>query len=311
MPDVARKLRIEYAGAIYHVMNRGDRREPIFRDDGDRLLFLETLGQACGKTDWQVHAWCLMLNHFHLVIETPKANLVAGMKWFLGTYTGRFNRKHKLYGHLFGGRYKALIVDGSGNGYLRTVCDYVHLNPVRAKRLSQEQKLRAYRWSSYGEYLKRHDQRAGWLRVGRLLGEMGIPKDSAAGRKEFERRMELRRWEDQPEQWKGMRRGWCLGGDAFRKELLAQMAELAGTSHYGEELRESAEEKAQRIVAEEMQRLGWKEDELRRQRKGHRLKVKIARRLRQETTMTLQWIADRLKMGTWTHVANRLYHRKN
>ncbi len=271
MPNVARKLRIEYAGAIYHVMNRGDRREPIFRDDRDRVLFLETLGQACGKTDWQVHAWCLMLNHFHLVIETPKANLVAGMKWLLGTYTGRFNRKHQLSGHLFGGRYKALIVDGSGNGYLRTVCDYVHLNPVRAKQLRQDQKLRAFRWS----------------------------------------RMELRRWEDQPEQWKGVRRGWCLGGDAFRKELLAQMAEQAGTSHYGEELRESAEEKAQRIVAEEMKRLGWKEDELRGHRKGHRLKVKIARRLRQETTMTLQWIADRLQMGTWTHVANRLHHQKN
>jgi len=202
-------------------------------------------------------------------------------------------------------------VDGSGNGYLRTVCDYVHLNPVRAKQLSQERKLRAYRWSSYGEYLKRPGQRAGWLRVERLLGEMGIPKDSVAGRKEFERRMELRRWEDQPEQWKGVRRGWCLGEEAFRKDLLAQMAEQAGTSHYGEELRESAEEKAQRIVAQEMRRLGWPEDELRKHPKGHQMKVKIARRLRQETTMTLQWIADRLQMGTWTHVANRLYHRKN
>jgi len=95
-----RKLRVEYPGAIYHVMNRGDRREPIFRDDADRKLFLATLGECCGKTDWQVHAWCLMLNHFHLVVETPKANLVAGMKWFLGTYTARFNRRHKLFGHL-------------------------------------------------------------------------------------------------------------------------------------------------------------------------------------------------------------------
>jgi putative transposase len=77
---MARKLRVEYEGAIYHIMNRGDRREAIFRDDGDRLLFLETLAQACQKTDWQVHAWCLMSNHFHLVVETPKANLVAGMK---------------------------------------------------------------------------------------------------------------------------------------------------------------------------------------------------------------------------------------
>jgi putative transposase len=92
---------VEYEGAIYHVLNRGDRQEPIFRDDSDRTLFLETLGQACRKTDWRVHAWCLMSNHFHLVFETPSANLVAGMKWFLGTYTGRFKRKHKLFGHLF------------------------------------------------------------------------------------------------------------------------------------------------------------------------------------------------------------------
>jgi REP element-mobilizing transposase RayT len=129
---MARKLRLEYAGAIYHVMSRGDRREPIFKDDDDRKVFLKTLGEACGKTGWEVHAFCLMDNHFHMVVETPAANLVAGMKWFLGTYTGRFNRRHRVFGHLFSGRYKALVVDGSGSGYLKTVCDYVHLNPVRA-----------------------------------------------------------------------------------------------------------------------------------------------------------------------------------
>ena len=102
---MARKLRIQYAGAVYHVINRGDRREPIFRDDADRQRFLETLGEAYAKTDWQVHALCLMANHFHVVVETPKGNLVAGMKLFLGTYTARFNRRHKLFGHLFSGRY--------------------------------------------------------------------------------------------------------------------------------------------------------------------------------------------------------------
>jgi REP element-mobilizing transposase RayT len=102
-----RPLRIEYEGAIYHLMNRGDRREPIFRDDADRKRFLETLAETCAKTAWQVQALCLMANHFHLVVETPKGNLVAGMKWFLGTYTARFNRRHKLLGHPFSGRYKA------------------------------------------------------------------------------------------------------------------------------------------------------------------------------------------------------------
>lgn len=86
---MARKLRIQYPGAIYHVMNRGDRREAIFEDDEDRQRLLETLAQACQKTGWQVHAYCLMRNHFHLVLETPQPNLVVGMKWLLGTYTSR------------------------------------------------------------------------------------------------------------------------------------------------------------------------------------------------------------------------------
>src|SRR5688572_33460673 len=135
---MARKLRIQFPGAIYHLMNRGDRRENIFRDDFDRESFLQTLADTCAKTGWQVHAFSLMPNHFHLVVETPQPNLVDGMKWFLGTYTSRFNRRHKEFGHLFSGRYKALIVDGSGNGYLKTVCDYVHLNPARAGLVTVE-----------------------------------------------------------------------------------------------------------------------------------------------------------------------------
>src|SRR5271156_5371184 len=90
-----RKLRMEYEGAIYHVMNRGNRREDIFRDEADRERFLAVLGEACGKTQWQIHAYCLMRNHFHLVIETPQANLVAGMKWLLGVYTKRFNIRRR------------------------------------------------------------------------------------------------------------------------------------------------------------------------------------------------------------------------
>ncbi|MGI8955846.1 MAG: transposase [Chthoniobacterales bacterium] len=101
-----RQLRLEYEGAIYHLLSRGDRREDIYRDVADRDRFLATLAAACLKTDWQVHAYCLMRNHFHLVIETPRANLVSGMKWLLGTYTMRFNRRHALSGHLFAGRYK-------------------------------------------------------------------------------------------------------------------------------------------------------------------------------------------------------------
>src|SRR5580658_6588915 len=232
---MARKLRIEYPGAIYHVMSRGDRREPIFKDDVDRKEFMSTLEEACDKTGWQVHALCLMGNHFHLVVETPQGNLVAGMKWLLGTYTGRFNRRHKLFGHLFSGRYKALIVDGSGTGYLKTVCDYVHLNPARAKLLRPEQPLRAYPWSSWPEYLKSPGQRSGRLRVDRLLGEMNIPKDSPAGRRELERLMEDRRSAEEDGAYQAIRRGWFLGEASLKEELLAQMTEQMGAEHYGAE----------------------------------------------------------------------------
>ncbi len=303
---MARRLRVEYPGALYHVLNRGDRREPIVRDDQDRQRFVETLGEACQKAGWEVQAWCLMRNHFHLVIETPRANLVAGMKWFLGTYTSRFNRRHKLLGHLFSGRYKALIVDGSGNGYLRTVCDYVHLNPVRARLLRSEQPLRDYRWSSYGVYLNRPTRRPEWLKVGRLLGEMGIPKDSASGRRQFEQMMEQRRGQEQAQTLKAVRRGWCLGEETFRKELLERMGASMGRHHGGSELQETSEAQAERVVAEELRQRSWDGAELQRRRKSDREKVKIARRLRRETTMTLDWIAQRLRMGASGSLANCL-----
>jgi putative transposase len=304
---MARKLRIQYPGAVYHVMNRGDRQEAIFRDDHDRRCFLETLGEVCAKTGWQVHAYCLMPNHFHLVVETPQPNLVAGMKWFLGTYTGRFNRRHKLFGHLFSGRYKALVVDGTTPGYLNTVCDYVHLNPVRAKLLGAEEPLRAYAWSSLPGYVQRGARRPAWLRVDRLLGEHRIPKDSPAGRGVFEERMEQRRAQEEgSEVWKPVRRGWCLGEKAFRKELLAQVSERRGAHHYGAELQEGEEDKAERMVREELARQRWSELDLAEQPKTDRRKARIARRLRQETTMTLGWIAQRLRMGSVNTLKNTL-----
>lgn len=307
---VARKLRIEYPGALYHVMNRGDRREAIFRNDMDRVLLLSVLTEACEKTGWQVHAYCLLGNHFHLVVETPQGNLVTGMKWFLGTYTGRFNRRHKLSGHLFGGRYKALVVDAASRGYLRTVCEYVHLNPVRAKLLGPEEPLRAYAWSSFPAYLERPGRRPLWLRVDRVLGESGIPKDSGAGRKQFERVMEERRHQDNPEDYRRIRHGWCWGEDTFRKELLAQIRERRGASHYGQELQESEEDRAERLVREELRRLGWDEAELARLRKGDHAKLELAAKLRGGTTMTLAWIATRLRMGTGASLSNLLREQR-
>jgi hypothetical protein len=251
-----------------------------------------------------------MGNHFHLVVETPQGNLVTGMKWLLGTYTGRFNRRHKLFGHLFSGRYKALVVDGSGNGYLKTVCDYVHLNPARAKLLRPEQPLRAYRWSSWPEYLKRPGKRWRWLRVDRLLGENRIPLDSTAGRRQLEAVLEKRRAEETVADYKRVRRGWYLGDEAFRKELLGQMKERMGEEHYGEERQETAEALAEVIVTEELKRRRWREEDLGRRAKGDAVKVALAVRLRTETVMTVKWIAERLQMGSPGYVNLLLYHRR-
>ena len=285
-------------------MNRGDRREAIFDDEKDRELFLETLGQACAKTDWVVHSWCLMHNHFHLVVETPRANLVYGMKWFMGTCTSRFNRRHKYFGHLFSGRYKALIVDGSGNGYLKTVCDYVHLNPARAKLVRGKARLSEFRWSSYPEYLKPPGERRPWLHVARVLGEWRIPKDSPAGRVHFELMMETRRASEDPQEMKRIERGWCYGSEEFRRELLEQAENSFGLHHGGAERQESMEHKAERLLKEELKRHKLTTEELNKLQKSAKKKIEIASRLRKETTMSWQWIAERLVMGSGAYAAN-------
>ena len=307
---MARKLRVEYAGAIYHVMNRGDRRELIFMDDADRQRFVETLGEVCAKTGWQVHAYVLMPNHFHWVVETPQPNLVAGMKWLLGTDTSRFNRRHKLFGHLFSGRYKSLIVDGSGSGYLKSVGDYVHLNPARAKLVVADAPSKSFAWSSWPAYLLARSKRPAWLRVDRLLGEWGIPEDSPAGRQRLERALEERRGAEEGEEFKPIRRGWCLGEEKFREELLTQMSERMGAEHYGEERAETAEALAELIIAEELKLGRWQEADLKTRPKGDSVKVALAARLRAETTMTVGWIAERLAMGTRGYLNHLLYRRR-
>jgi putative transposase len=129
---VARAVRVEYGGVFYHVMARRNRRERIFRDEPDRLLFYQTLGEACERTGWRVHACVLMSNHYHLMAETPEPNLVAGMRWLQNTYTRRYNCRHQLWGRLFGDRYKAILSEGGSDYHYCSLMDYIHLNPVRA-----------------------------------------------------------------------------------------------------------------------------------------------------------------------------------
>ena len=190
------------------------------------------------------------------------------------------------------------------------MCDYVHLNPVRADMLEAGQPLQSYPWSSYGEYLKPPAKRPGWLRVDRLLGQWRIPKDSPAGRQQFALRMQERRRQEGPRSdCKAVERSWFLGNPAFKEELLAQMRAQRG-DHYGPELREADALHAEKLLRRELGRRRWTEADLERRRKGDAGKVELVWRLRQETTMTLKWIARRLNMGTWTHVSNCLVQRR-
>jgi putative transposase len=300
---MARQLRIEYEGAIYHVMSRGDRREAIFLNDEDRQLFLKTLEETCLKAGWLIHAYVLMGNHFHLVVETPQPTLVSGMKWFLGTYTQRFNACHRLRGHLFAGRYKSLLVDGSDDYYLRVVCDYVHLNPLRAGLLEEGAPLESYLWSSYPEYLKPPGSRWQPLQVERLLGEHGIQRDDVRGRSEFRSRMEERcRGEGNIEEeslWGSIRKGWKFGAADFLKRLGELSSSKAASSevHLPHETRERMEEKARRLIREYLLEEGMAKEAFLALRKGDSRKVALARELRQQTTMRMAWIAKELNAG--------------
>ena len=141
---MARPLRIEYPGAVYHVTSRGNEKKPVFKDDADRENFLNTLQHVNNRYNWICHAYCLMTNHYHLLIETPDGNLSLGMRQLNGVYTQLFNKWHGRTGHLFQGRYKAILIQK--DSHLLEVCRYVVLNPVRAKMIEKPEE---WKWSSY------------------------------------------------------------------------------------------------------------------------------------------------------------------
>ena len=204
---MARSLRVEYAGAYYHVMARGNRREAIFLDEKDRHFFLKAVSEACARTGWMVHAWVVMGNHYHLFIETPEANLVEGMKWLQNTYTRRFNVRHRAWGRVFGDRYKSVVVEGELPEYYGSLVDYIHLNPVRAGIVSgrRGESVLDYPWSSLaGGYALPAGRRAKWLAAGVGLERLGY-RDTAAGRKKMVEELDRRSLSE------GRKSVWCGG----------------------------------------------------------------------------------------------------
>jgi putative transposase len=164
---MARQWRIEYKGALYHIMSRGNEGRSIHSDDVDRDLFLSLLGEMSERFGIEIHSWVLMSNHYHLLVKTRQANLSRGMQWFGVTYTRRFNLKHNRSGHLFQGRFKNLLVENDSY-FLRLSC-YIHRNPLRAKMVKR---LAAYEWSSYRTYAY-GEPGPDWLETDLILSQFG------------------------------------------------------------------------------------------------------------------------------------------
>lgn len=314
--SMPRQVRIEFEGAFYHVMARGDRREAIVEDDEDRKMFLRTLGEAAEKTGFRIHAYVLMSNHYHLLLETPGANLSAGMGWLQNAYTRRINVRHGRWGHVFGGRYKSILAE-PGNCFW-ALMDYVHLNPVRAGLMNEGDGLERYPWSSVGGYLSRPEQRPEWLETASGLEVCGCA-DTAAGRREFLRMLEsrvdwndprkagttFREGKDKPELSvaSSLRRGWVFGSQSFREKMLKVLAPEGKTikkanGYYGAQLRDHGERRARALLDAGLQVFGMEAETLRKQPKGDWRKALLAAMIQAETTMKLDWMSEELRMGT-------------
>ena len=209
---MARPIRLEFGGALYHVTARGDRREAIYEDDADREQFLAVLGDVVGGFNWRCHAYCLMSNHYHLVVETPDGNLSKGMRQLNGVFTQASNRRHGRTGHLLQGRYKAVLVDA--DSYLLELTRYVVLNPVRAGMVAAPGD---WPWSSYRATVGADDPPA-WLQAEALLAQFGDRRDTAV-----ERYIAFVRAGVSAESiWRHLNRQVFLGDDGFVARVQAQ-----------------------------------------------------------------------------------------
>jgi REP element-mobilizing transposase RayT len=294
-------------------MARGNQGRAIYTDDLDRTIWMETLAEACEKTGWRVHAYVLMGNHYHTLLETPEANLVPGMKWLQGTYTQRYNSRHEVFGHLFQGRYKALLVDEAEGNYFEVVSTYIHLNPARAGliRIGKD-RLKRFGWSSYPWYLNRAGRRPVWLSTEKVMGSLGLrPTDrrgyeaylegrvlelaSKAGRKELDA------------QWKALRRGWYVGRESFLEKLEKYLdGAVEGRrreSHSGQAKTAHDEAAAEKALRQALKALGLDESDLAQMAKSAAEKLVLAWWLRQRTTVGLRWVSERLRMGHFTRVS--------
>jgi REP element-mobilizing transposase RayT len=298
---MARSLRIERANGVYHVINRGNYRQDLFINAGAYQSFESCLFEVCEKCAWILEGFCVMTNHFHLVIRTPEGNLSYGMKWLQGTFANRYHHYRKVHGKLFQGRFKSLIVEE--DGYLGALQHYVNLNPLRAGMCTVDE-LETYRWSSYW-YLWNPRKRPEFMDLSGALEHAGGLRDTPAGRKKYR---EYLTWlsTDAPAQkemaFEKMCRGWALGTKSFKQGLLESEGLLKegsfdGVQLEGKELREANELQWEHQLERMLSILDKNDRAILSDRKSAQWKVWIADVLKRHTAAPNVWIAAKLNMG--------------
>lgn len=215
---MARPLRLELAGGLYHVTSRGNARNEIYLDDEDRTNWLELFSDVCSRFNWICHAYCLMSNHYHVVVETAEGNLSKGMRQLNGVYTQMFNRRHRRVGHVFQGRYKAILVEK--DSYLLELSRYVVLNPVRALMVND---VADWPWSSYRATVDQAPSLKG-LQVAWLLRQFGSDREQAI----IQYRNFVRAGVGLPPVWEELKNQIFLGDNPFVEKLHRQIKAESG-----------------------------------------------------------------------------------
>jgi putative transposase len=304
---MARKLRIQYPGAMYHVINRGNYRRDLFVNPDEAKAFLETVKEVKGRMGWRVHAYALMRNHYHLAIETPEPNLAEGMHWLQGTWANRFNRFRRENGQLFQGRYRSILIQNIET--MAKVVDYIHLNPVRAKIVPAEQ-VKAYRWTSLAGIVKG----GGWVDGEGWRGGARFGADDG-DRKAYETYLvEVGR--DEKEWGKlglcGLSKGWAIGTSGWRRALAKEHGQAALNPGLElrevRELREGAWEEA---VQRELHRLEKSDAHLVTKPRLQPWKVEVAAAARKSSGASVVWLAERLSLGKPASVRSYLCRYEN
>ena len=250
-----------------------------------------------------------MPNHYHLLIETLRPTLVKGMQFLNSTYTRRFNIRHKTSGHLFQGRYKALLVDGDSKGYFITVSNYIHFNPIRARLASELKALLTSRWNSSGWLTGNRPQRPAWLRWERVFGELDMASWTAVNCREYRKFLGSQVTDKSlTENWNKIRHGWCFGSERFLTAMKIKLLDLANCPRQddtwnSEAVEELETERAKRFIAEALRK--WNYQSL--QHVQGKDRYLLAKFVRQNTKVSTQWLAHQLGLAGRNSLSNGIY----